>query len=75
MGATHVIVSDCRFSASSLPNMDDSVIYIRPDLDGLRPLRGPRTALTHAVTRGEAAVTPELISRMREWSRAAVAIA
>src|SRR5205814_6274869 len=41
MGATHVIVSDCRYSPSTVPRTSDSLIYIRPDPDGLRPLRGP----------------------------------
>ena len=75
MGATHVIVSDCRFSQSTVPAADDSLIYIRPDLDGLRPLRGPRAALTKAVERGEAAVTPEVIERIRGWRRLTAAIA
>jgi NTE family protein len=75
MGATHLIVSDCRYSASTLPATDDSLIYIRPDLDGLRPLRGPRTALIKAVSRGEAAVTPQIVERMRSWTRVAAAIA
>jgi NTE family protein len=75
MGATHVIVSDCRFSPSAVPATDDSLIYIRPDLDGLRPLSGPRTALTKAVARGEAAVTREIIEHMRSWTPAAIAIA
>jgi len=75
MGATRVIVSDCRFSASTVPATDHSLIYIRPDLEGLRPLRGPRTALTMAVERGEAAVTPEVLERIRGWQRAAAAIA
>lgn len=75
MGATHVIVSDCRFSPSSVPASDDSLIYIRPDLEGLRPFRGPRTALTMAVARGEAAVTPEIIERIQTWMRVRAAIA
>ena len=75
MGATHLIVSDCRYSASAAPAAGDSLIYIRPDLDGLRPLRGPRTALTTAVSRGEAAVTCEIIEQMRSWMPVAVAIA
>jgi NTE family protein len=75
MGATHVIVSDCRFSPSSVPVAGKSLIYIRPDLDGLRPLRGPRTALTMAVSRGEAAVTREIIDQIRSWMPVAAAIA
>lgn len=75
MGATHVIVSDCRFAPSSVPPSDESLIYIRPDLEGLRPFRGPRTALTMAVARGEAAVTPEIIQRIQTWPRLRAAIA
>jgi hypothetical protein len=58
-----------------VPVADDSLIYIRPDLEGLRPLRGPRTALTMAVARGEAAVTREVLDQIRSWTPAAVAIA
>jgi len=75
MGATHVIVSDCRFSPSTVPVANDRLIYIRPDLEGLRPLRGPRTALTMAVARGEAAVTREIIEQIRSWMPVAAAIA
>ena len=73
MGATHVIVSDCRYSASTPPSGDDSVIHIRPDLDGIRPFRAPRTALMKAVWRGEAAVTPEIVDRIHSWMRVPVA--
>jgi NTE family protein len=65
MGATHVIVSDCRYSALAPPSDDDSLIYLRPDLDGIRPLRAPRTALMKAVWRGEAAVTADVIETRR----------
>ena len=68
MGATHVIVSDCRYVASSPPPGDDSLIYIRPDLDGIRPLRAPRTTLMKAVYRGEAAVTAEMVDRIHAWT-------
>ena len=67
MGATHVIVSDCRFSPSSVPVAGKSLIYIRPDLRWSSALRGPRTALTMAVSRGEAAVTREIIDQIRSW--------
>jgi NTE family protein len=67
MGATHLIVSDCRFTATAAPHANESLIYVRPDLDGIRPLRAPRTALMKAVWRGEAAVTAELIERLQSW--------
>jgi NTE family protein len=75
MGATHVIVSDCRLTPSSVPRLDDTLIYVRPELDGLRPFRGPGRALIQAVERGEAAVTPEIVDRLVSWTAAAAAIA
>ena len=50
----------------------ESLIYIRPDLDGIRPLRAPRTALMKAVWRGEAAVTAEVLDRIQSWVRVPV---
>jgi len=67
MGATHLIVSDCRLTASAAPSNSDSLIYVRPDLEGLQPFRAPRTALLTAVRRGEAAVTPEVIEHLQSW--------
>jgi NTE family protein len=72
MGATHVIVSDCRYSAPPPPSADESLVYIRPNLEGIRPFRAPRAALLQAVWRGEAAVTPDLVERMRAWVRVQV---
>ncbi len=69
MGATHVIVSDCRYSASSGLIGDSSVIHLKPDLDGLRPFRAPGTALMKAVWRGEAAVTPDVVDQIYSWMR------
>ena len=73
MGATHVIVSDCRYVAATCPPLDESAAYIRPDLGGIRPLRAPRTALMKAVWRGEAAVTREVIAWIERWIRVPVA--
>jgi NTE family protein len=72
LGATHVIVSDCRYSAPGPPSADDSLIYLRPDLDGLRPLRAPRTALMKAVWRGEATVTADVVDHLHRWMRVPV---
>jgi NTE family protein len=73
LGATHLVVSDCRYTATAAPRNSDSVIYIRPDLDGIRPLRAPRTALMKAVWRGEAAVTPEVVEQIQSWRAPMVA--
>jgi NTE family protein len=72
MGATHLIVSDCRFTATAAPSDSDSVIYIRPDLGGIHPLRAPRMALMKAVRCGEAAVTSQMIDRLQSWCAAPV---
>lgn len=69
LGATHLIVSDCRLTAGSVPRASESLIYIRPDLDGLRPLHGPRAALMKAVWQGEAAVTDDILDRIQSWAR------
>jgi NTE family protein len=73
LGATHVIVSDCRYSAPPPPSGDASLIYIRPDLGGIRPLRAPAPALMKAVWRGEAAVTASVIDQIGRWTRVPVA--
>lgn len=73
MGATHMIVSDCRYSALDPPPHDESVVYLRPDLDGIRPLRAPRSALMKAVWRGEAAVTRDVIDWIQSWIRVPLA--
>lgn len=75
MGATHLIVSDCRLSADARPPEDDRLIYLRPALDGLRPLHGPRAALMTAVARGEATVTPAVRARLQLWSAATQQVA
>jgi predicted acylesterase/phospholipase RssA len=69
MGATHVIASDCRASVSAPPSGSDWLAYIRPDLDGIRPLHAPRAALMKAVCRGEAAVTDEVVDQIQSWMR------
>jgi NTE family protein len=67
IGATHVIVSDCRLVADARPAADDSLIYIRPDLDGIRPFFTGGAALIKAVSRGEAAVTGDVMERIQSW--------
>lgn len=67
LGATHVIVSDCRFAVASRPPASDTLVYIRPDLGDIRALHAPGRALLKAVRQGEAAVTPEIVQQMRRW--------
>ena len=65
--ATHLIVSDCRYHAPAPPPASDSLVYIRPNLDGIRPLRAPRLALMKAVWHGEAAVTQDILEQLQRW--------
>jgi NTE family protein len=74
LDATHLIVSDCRSTVAARPAVEDATAYIRPNLDGIRPLRAPRRALMTAVAQGEAAVTPEIIRQIQSWRRDAAAV-
>jgi predicted acylesterase/phospholipase RssA len=65
--ATHLIVSDCRREVSTPPPVGDHIVYIRPELNGIRPLRAPGRALMSAVWQGEAAVTDDLVERVQSW--------
>ena len=65
LGATHLIVSDCRQLVSSRPPDSDNIAYIRPALDGIRTLRASR--LMNAVRWGEAAVTEDILHRIQGW--------
>jgi len=67
MGATHVIVSDCRHVAANPPQGDGTIVYLRPELDRIRPFSAPASALLESVGRGEAAVSDEAIDRIRHW--------
>jgi NTE family protein len=73
LDATHLIVSDCRSTEGARPPSDDTVVYIRPELGGIRPLRAPRLALMEAVWHGEAAVTPEVVQQIKWWQAEALA--
>jgi predicted acylesterase/phospholipase RssA len=68
LDATHLIVSDCRLTAAARPESGHSLVYIRPDLGGIRTLRAPGTALMKAVWEGEAAVTPEILRQIEGWA-------
>lgn len=64
--ATHLIVSDC--SRRGLATSEsDTLIYVRPHLDGTTTLRAPRASLLEAVAEGEAAVTDGVLARARRW--------
>jgi NTE family protein len=67
IGATHVIVSDCRW-LGRVPVGDSRTIWIRPRMAHTGTLWSPRHGLLAAVRDGEAAVTEEIVSRIRGWS-------
>jgi NTE family protein len=66
IGATHVIVSDCRWIGSTPPTGADTV-WIRPRMAATGTLWSPRQGLLAAVGAGEAAVTPGILAKIRAW--------
>ncbi len=67
IGATHVIVSDCRW-VGRVPSTDASTAWIRPRMFKTGSLWSPRHGLSSAVRDGELAVTGPILSRIRQWS-------
>jgi NTE family protein len=66
LSATHLIVSDCRWLAAHAPDSDDRLVYVRPRLFTTGTLWAPST-LRAAVRQGAAAVTDEILERLRGW--------
>ena len=67
LSATHIIVSDCRWWAHDVPQDSDRLIYVRPRLSTTGTLWAPSSTLLAAVRRGAAAVTDEVLERLRDW--------
>jgi NTE family protein len=67
LGATHVIVSDCRWIGTTQAT-DDHAVWIRPRMPATGTLWTPR-GLAAAVRQGEVAVTREVVARVRRWGR------
>jgi NTE family protein len=65
LGATHVIVSDCRW-IGRMQATDEHTIWIRPPMPATGTLWTER-GLAAAVQQGEAAVTGEVLARVRRW--------
>jgi NTE family protein len=66
IGATHVIVSDCRWFGR-IPSTDAATTWIRPRMGTTGTLWSPRAGLSSAVRDGEAAVTGRILDRIRGW--------
>lgn len=68
IGATHVIVSDCRSRGERPKDAEHpNCVYVRPNLKGTAVLRAPRASLLLAVEAGEAAMTTRAIEQIRKW--------
>jgi NTE family protein len=72
LGATHLIVSDCRWIGTR-PARAEDIVWVRPRMASTGTLWGPRQGLLSAVRQGEAAVTGEVIARIRAWLTAEAA--
>lgn len=66
IGATHVIVSDCRW-VGRVPLHDNRTIWIRHRAARTGTLWSPRRGLLQAVRDGEDALTDDILDRIRGW--------
>lgn len=66
VGATHVVVSDCRW-IGRVPPTDPTTVWIRPRMLKTGTLWAPARGLASAIADGEAAVTAEALDRMSSW--------
>lgn len=66
LGATHLVVSDCRRSGEPI-RTNETQICVRPLLSGFGAIRSVSFTLADAVRAGEAAVTDDVIARVRNW--------
>jgi NTE family protein len=67
LGATHLIVSDCRDRPDARMAASEDVIYLHHPLKTVGSLRSPRESLMRAVDEGERSVTPEALVTIRGW--------
>ena len=67
LSATHLIVSDCRWFPTQLPEPVENLVYIRPRLLTTGTLWAPSSTLAEAVEQGATAVTDEMLERIRSW--------
>jgi NTE family protein len=67
LSATHLVVSDCRWLAGRPALANEHLVYIRPRLSA-GTLWAPSSTLLAAVQQGAAAVTGQMLERIRSWS-------
>jgi NTE family protein len=67
MGATHIIVSDCRWVRRVNAPAHTRTVWIRPPIRATGTLWSPREGLLATVRDGEAAVTDEVVRVIMGW--------
>jgi predicted acylesterase/phospholipase RssA len=66
IGATHLIVSDCRW-VGRIPSIDATTAWIRPRMPKTGTLWSPQGGLVSAVQDGEEAITEPTLTRILAW--------
>ena len=66
IGATHLIVSDCRRIAGEAPT-GPNLAYIRPELNGAASFRSPAGGMGESIRRGEQACTADILATISNW--------
>jgi NTE family protein len=69
LGATHLIVSDCRWIAGGTPPRDERIVYVRPHLPSTGTLWAPASTLASAVCEGRRAINADAMHTIRRWLR------
>jgi NTE family protein len=67
LGATHLIVSDCRWFAGRRPPGNGRVVYVTPRLPSTGTLWAPASTLVSAVREGRRAVSNETLRIIHGW--------
>ena len=67
LGATHLIVSDCRWFAGRRRPDNERLLYVRPRLRSTGAVWAPRSTLLSAVREGRRAVTSQMLDTIRVW--------
>jgi predicted acylesterase/phospholipase RssA len=68
LGATHLIVSDCRAFAARRHLDNARVVYVRPRLPSTGTFWAPKSTLGSAVREGGRAVTSQVLDVIQGWS-------